>query len=200
MTYKTLVARMLVCAGIVLAQAAALATEVQIESVAQWGGTAADPALARKQQITHITLHHQGEPFPPGKDPVQYLRNLQTWSRTTKHWLDMPYHYIIDLDGRIYEGRKLEYAGDTNTEYDPKGHALIEVVGNFEEVEPNQKQLDAVADLMAVLAAKYRVPLEKIAGHKDYSAQTVCPGTNLYRYLQNGYFRDQVALRLKAAL
>ncbi|MDB5978593.1 MAG: N-acetylmuramoyl-L-alanine amidase, partial [Nevskia sp.] len=76
------------------------------------------------------------------------------------------------------------------------GHALIEVVGNFEEVEPNQKQLDAVADLMAVLAAKYRVPLEKIAGHKDYSAQTVCPGTNLYRYLQNGYFREQVALRL----
>ncbi|MDB5908707.1 MAG: N-acetylmuramoyl-L-alanine amidase [Massilia sp.] len=196
MTYKTLVARMLVCAGIVLAQAAALATEVQIVSVAQWGGTAADPALARKQQITHITLHHQGEPFPPGKDPVQYLRKLQTWSRTTKHWLDIPYHYIIDLDGRIYEGRKLEYAGDTNTEYDPKGHALIEVVGNFEEVEPNQKQLDAVADLMAVLAARYRVPLEKIAGHKDYSAQTVCPGTNLYRHLQNGYFREQVALRL----
>jgi hypothetical protein len=199
MTYKTHVARMLVCAGIVLAQAAALATEVQIVSVAQWGGTPADPALARKQQITHITLHHQGEPFPPGKDPVQYLRKLQTWSRTTKHWLDIPYHYIIDLDGRIYEGRKLEYAGDTNTEYDPKGHALIEVVGNFEEVEPNQKQLDAVADLMAMLAVKYKVPVERIAGHKDYSAQTVCPGTNLYRYLQNGYFRDQVALRLKAA-
>jgi hypothetical protein len=196
MTYKTLLGRALFCAGIVLAQAAALATEVQIVSVAQWGGTPADPALARKQQITHITLHHQGEPFPPGKDPVQYLRKLQTWSRTTKHWLDIPYHYIIDLDGRIYEGRKLEYAGDTNTEYDPKGHALIEVVGNFEEVEPNQKQLDAVADLMAVLAAKYKVPLDKIHGHKDYSAQTVCPGAKLYRYLQNGYFRDQVALRL----
>lgn len=196
MRYKTLLGRALFCAGIMLAQAAALATEVQIVSVAQWGGTPADPALARKQQITHITLHHQGEPFPPGKDPVQYLRKLQTWSRTTKHWLDIPYHYIIDLDGRIYEGRKLEYAGDTNTEYDPKGHALIEVVGNFEEVEPNQKQLDAVADLMAVLAEKYNVPLDKIHGHKDYSAQTVCPGGTLYRYLQNGYFRDQVALRL----
>ena len=168
-------------------------------SVAQWGGTPADASLARKQEITHITLHHQGEPFPQGKDPVQYLRNLQTWSRTTKQWLDIPYHYIIDLDGRIYEGRKIDYAGDTNTEYDPKGHALIEVVGNFEEVEPNQKQLDAVVDLMALLANKYKVSIDAIHGHKDYSAQTVCPGVNLYRYLQDGYFRRKVALRLAGA-
>jgi hypothetical protein len=205
MTYRTHLARALFGAAVLLAPALAAAApslaevERQIVPVAQWGGTPADPALARKQEITHITLHHQGEPFPQGKDPVAYLRNLQTWSRATKHWLDIPYHYIIDLDGKIYEGRKLEYAGDTNTEYDPKGHALIEVVGNFEEVQPNQQQLDAVVDLMALLAAKYHVPVERIAGHKDYSAQTVCPGANLYRYLQNGYFREQVALRLKAA-
>lgn len=181
-----------------VAFAAPTLAEVQqrIVPVAAWGGTPADPALARKQDITHITLHHQGEPFPQGKDPVAYLRNLQTWSRATKHWLDIPYHYIIDLDGKIYEGRKLEYAGDTNTEYDPKGHALIEVVGNFEEVQPNQKQLDAVVDLMALLAKKYDVSIDKIAGHKDFSAQTVCPGVNLYAYLQSGYFRQKVALRL----
>jgi hypothetical protein len=170
--------------------------ERSIVPVASWGGTPADPALARKQTISYITLHHQGEPFPAGKDPVQYLRNLQTWSRTTKHWLDIPYHYIIDLDGRIYAGRDINYAGDTNTEYDPMGHALIEVVGNFEEVEPNQKQLDAVVDLMAMLAAKYHVPVARIASHRDYSAQTVCPGKNLYRYVESGYFREQVAQRL----
>lgn len=203
MSLKHHIAHALLGAGFLLAPAAALAShpladlESHIVTVAAWGGTPADPVRARKQTITHITLHHQGEPFPAGKDPVQYLRNLQTWSRGTKHWLDIPYHYIIDLDGRIYEGRKLEFAGDTNTEYDPLGHALIEVVGNFEAVQPNQQQLDAVVDLMAMLAAKYQVPVEKIAGHKDYSAQTVCPGANLYRYLQNGYFREQVSLRLQ---
>lgn len=202
MRIKNSLVRALFCAGVVFAPAAALAAhpladlESHIVSVAQWGGTPADPALARKQVITHITLHHQGEPFPQGKDPVAYLRNLQTWSRTTKHWLDIPYHYIIDLDGRVYAGRNIAYAGDTNTEYDPMGHALIEVVGNFEEVQPNQQQLDAVVDLMAMLALKYKVPVDRIAGHKDYSAHTVCPGANLYRYLQNGYFREQVALRL----
>lgn len=173
--------------------------ERAIVPVPAWGGTPADPAKARKQSITHITLHHQGEPFKPGTDPQKYLRNLQSWSRSAKQWLDIPYHYVIDLDGRIYEARDINYAGDTNTEYDPMGHALIEVVGNFEEVEPNQKQLDAVVDLMAMLAAKYKVPVERIASHRDHSAKTVCPGANLYRYVQSGYFKDKVAERLSQA-
>jgi hypothetical protein len=170
--------------------------ERSIVPVSSWGGTAADPAQAHRHTITHITLHHQGEPFKPGTDPREYLRKLQNWSRGTKHWLDIPYHYIIDLDGNIYEGRKIDYAGDTNTEYDPTGHALIEVVGNFEEVEPNRQQLDAVVRLMALLANKYGVGLDHIASHRDFSTQTVCPGANLYRYVREGYFRQQVALRL----
>jgi hypothetical protein len=167
-----------------------------IVPVSDWGGTPADAARAMPQVITHITLHHQGEPFKPGTDPRQYLRNLQAWSRTTKNWLDIPYHYIIDLDGHVYAGRDIAYAGDTNTEYDPMGHALIEVVGNFEEVEPNQRQLDAVVNLMALLADRYHVGLDGIASHRDYSDRTVCPGANLYRYVQDGYFRRKVALKL----
>jgi hypothetical protein len=185
--------------GSAMAAAPLVDVERGIVPVSAWGGTPADPALVREQEVTHITLHHQGEPFKPGTDPQKYLRNLQSWSRATKHWADIPYHYIIDLDGRIYQGRDINYAGDTNTEYDPMGHALIEVVGNFEEVEPNQQQLDAVVDLMAMLAVKYHVPLDHIASHRDYSAQTVCPGANLYRYVQAGYFREKVALRLAKA-
>lgn len=172
------------------------ATAPTIVPVAGWGGTPADPARARRHTITHITLHHQGEPFKAGTDPRQYLRNLQNWSRNTKGWLDIPYHYIIDLEGRTYAGRDIAYAGDKNTEYDPSGHALIEVVGNFEEVEPNQAQLDAVVDVMTMLAKQHDVPVERIASHRDHSDKTVCPGANLYRYVQSGYFREQVAARL----
>ena len=170
--------------------------ERAIVPVAAWGGTPADAAKARPHRITQITLHHQGEPFLPGTDPQAYLRRLQTWSRTTKGWIDIPYHYVIDLEGRVYEARPIGFAGDTNTEYDPAGHALIEVVGNFEEVEPNQRQLDAVVDVMAMLAAKYGVPLDEIRSHRDYSDKTVCPGANLYRYVKEDYFRHKVALRL----
>ncbi|CAN7654020.1 peptidoglycan recognition protein family protein [Massilia sp. LjRoot122] len=172
------------------------AVERAIVPVAAWGGTPADAGKARRHAISQITLHHQGEPFKPGTDPQAYLRRLQSWSRTSKGWLDIPYHYVIDLDGRVYEARKIDFAGDTNTDYDPSGHALIEVVGNFEEVEPNQQQLDAVVDLMALLAAKYKVSLDDIRSHRDHSDKTVCPGANLYRYVKEDYFRHKVALRL----
>lgn len=193
-------ARLLATFGLALAAAGCAlkptVAELPVVAVADWGGTPADATRARRHAITHITLHHQGEPFKPGTDPRQYLRNLQTWSRNTKGWLDIPYHYIIDLEGRTYAGRDIAYAGDTNTEYDPSGHALIEVVGNFEEVEPNGAQLAAVVDVMAMLAKKYKVPVERIASHRDHSDKTVCPGANLYRYVQSGYFRERVAARL----
>ena len=166
-----------------------------IISVQQWGGSAANETLARPHKINRITLHHQGVAFSRGKDPQQYMRDLQSWSRTSKGWIDVPYHFVIDLDGRVYEGRDIAFAGDTNTSYDPAGHALIEVVGNFEDVEPNQAQLDAVVTLMAQLAARYEVPVTAIRGHRDY-AETACPGKNLYRYLESGYFHAQVRERL----
>ena len=167
-----------------------------IISVRSWGGTP-DTGAHRTHEIHFITLHHGGEPFTRDKDPQEYLRHLQSWSRSEKKWIGIPYHFLIDLDGKVYEGRNIDYAGDTNTEYDPTGHALICVLGNFEEVEPNQKQLDAVVDLFTYLCIKYNLPPDVIKSHKDYSKITVCPGKNLYRYLESGYFKQEVTRKLK---
>lgn len=166
-------------------------------AVDAWGGSApADANAAPPQRITHITLHHQGETWQKGADVAAYLRRLQQWSRLSKRWADIPYHYVIAPDGRIYAARPEGRAGDTNTEYDPRGHALIMVLGNFEEVKPNAAQLGAVVDLMAGLAATHGLAVETIASHKDYSAQTVCPGANLYPYVASGWLRRAVAARL----
>ncbi len=173
----------------------AAAFEAKIMPVAMWGGT---PAVAtpekplKSHRISHITLHHQGETFAPGKDVQAYLRNLQTWSRGVRGWVDSPYHYVIDLGGKMYAGRDINIPGDTNTAYNPAGHALIEVVGNYENIEPSDTQLEAIAQMMAWVAIKHSIPIEKIASHKDY-ASTACPGKNLYRYIENGFFRDRVA-------
>ena len=172
------------------------AIEPTVMRVSEWGGTPVNEALARRHTIDRITLHHQGVAFPRDRDPRQYLRDLQSWSRKTKNWIDVPYHYVIDLDGRIYEGRDIRFSGDTNTSYDPSGHALIEVVGNFEAVEPNSAQLDAVVNLMALLATRYHVPVDAIRGHRDVAPDTECPGKNLYRYLENGYFHTLVRARM----
>lgn len=170
----------------------------KIVSIEEWGGARVNMAAtnARAHVPSRITLHHGGVAFLRDRDPMQYLRNLQTWSRNTRGWADIPYHYLIDLDGRVYEGRNVLFAGDTNTEYDPKGHALIVVLGNFEEVEPYPAQLEAVVSTMTMLARRFNLSADVIAGHKDFSAQTACPGKSLYPYLTNGFFQREVAKRL----
>jgi hypothetical protein len=146
-----------------------------------WGSTdSAD--VSYEHTIEYITIHHGGEIFPDDKDTKTYLKNLQSWSRSDRDWIDVPYHYIVDRHGVIYEGRPLKYRGDTNTTYDPTGHALIVLLGNFEEQELKQKQIDSMKKVTAYLADQNSVSAEKIKTHKDY-AETLCPGKKLSNYL-----------------
>ncbi|MCI0691143.1 peptidoglycan recognition protein family protein [candidate division KSB1 bacterium] len=171
----------------------------KIATVSQWGGTPAKDT-SRVQEIKFITLHHGGEEFKQDKDFATYLINLQSWSRSEKKWIDIPYHYLIDFEGKIYEGRDIHYPGDTNTAYDPTGHALVCLPGNYEIQQPNDKQLRAVIDVFVWLCWKYELLPEVIKGHKDVAEGTVCPGKNLYAYFENGFIKKEVARQLKELL
>jgi hypothetical protein len=167
----------------------------QVASSDTAGGAAM--RLRVPHRITHVTLHHTGssEPLRPEDDPAEKLRGLQSWGASDRNWWDVPYHYLIDLDGHIYEGRDWRYMGETNTTYDPSGHFLISVIGNYERQEATQAQLEAIADLMAWATAHFDVPLDRIGGHYDY-ASTTCPGEHLRMYLEDGTFRRMVEARL----
>ncbi len=157
---------------------------LEVISREQWGWVDGDRTLP-SHEIKRITIHHGGEDFPADKDPVQYLRWLQSWSRSEKHWVDIPYHFMIDLSGTIYEARPVNLPGDTNTDYDVRGHALICVMGNYENQILSQRQLQSLIDLTAFLARNFHVSVDSIRGHKDYT-ETLCPGKDLYKYLQDG--------------
>jgi len=163
---------------------------------AAWGWQPLEGTLP-PHTIHYVTIHHGGEDFPIDKDPVEYLRNLQSWSRAEKNWIDIPYHFMIDLNGTIYETRPINYPGDTNTGYDPTGHALVCVMGNYENQILSEKQLEAVVALTTYLVRQFGVSLENIKGHKDY-AETLCPGKDLYRYLLDGTIVRRVKDRMES--
>jgi hypothetical protein len=121
---------------------------------------------------------------------------LQKWSRAEKDWIDIPYHYMIDLKGNIYEARPINYPGDTNTEYDPSGHALIEIMGNYEIQEFTELQQESLVNIIAFLANKFDVPISQIKTHKDYSSTTLCPGKDVYKYFQDGTIIKRVESKL----
>jgi len=183
-------------AGLVALEVATLAslpTEVATSNVA--GGAAL--RLRVPHRITHVTLHHTGSPEPlrPTDDPREKLRGLQSWGARDRNWWDVPYHYLIDLEGRIYEGRDWHFMGETNTTYDPEGHFLISIIGNYGRQEPTQAQLESIADLMAWALSEFDLPIDRIGGHYNY-ADTDCPGKELRKYLDDGTLRRMVNARL----
>lgn len=142
---------------------------------------------AKKHAIRFITVHHTATTQKPDVSIEKKLQNLQAFSQRDDKlasgklkpaWFDVPYHYYIAVDGRIAEGRKIRYVGDTNTEYDPTGHALIVVEGSFNTEEPTKEQIESLKKMIDWLAHKYRVPAANLKGHDDY-AKTTCPGKKI---------------------
>ena len=158
--------------------------ELKIVTRAEWGSV--DTVINQPEHvISRITIHHGGVTFDGKKATDVYLRDLQSWSRSEKKWIDIPYHYVMDLEGRVFEARPVKYPGDTNTEYDPTGHLLICVLGNYEEQEASRQQIENLTVLLSRFCNEYKVSPDLIKGHKDYT-ETDCPGEDLYRYLADG--------------
>lgn len=183
-------------AGLVAVEIGALSSLPPVVAASRVAG-GAELRLRVPHRITHVTLHHTGSPEPlrPDEDPRQKLQGLQSWGARERNWWDVPYHFLIDLEGRVYEGRDWRYMGETNTTYDPAGHFLISVIGNYERQPATPQQLEAIADLMAWALAKFALPLERIGGHYNY-AGTTCPGEHLRKYLEDGTLQRMVRTRL----
>ncbi len=183
-------------AGLVALEIATVASlPPHIANATTAGG--ADMRLRIRHHITHVTLHHTGDaqPLRPADDPVRRLRGLQAWGARDRNWWDLPYHFLMDLNGTIYEGRDFHYMGETNTTYDPGGHFLISIIGNYQRQEPTPAQLEAIANLMAWALAEFDLPLDRIGGHYNY-ASTTCPGQHLRKYLEDGTLRRMIEARL----
>jgi hypothetical protein len=122
-----------------------------------------------------VIVHHSALPLSDGPYEIQQLHFNQ------KGYADIAYHFIIDEDGNIYEGRDIHargaHTGGSNT-----GSIGVVLLGNFEVINPTQSQLDALKLLLQVLKQEYHVT--HLAGHKDFNpGVTLCPGENLYEKL-----------------
>ena len=145
-------------------------------------GAASPRGQFTPHEIERITIHHGGD-LDGSTGPPQF-RSWQSWHHTLG-WPDIAYHFIVGRDGNIYEGRPYTAVGDTATEYDPTGHFLIVVEGNFDDSVPTEDQLDTTAQLVAWASLQFDVPVSTVAGHRDHAA-TLCPGENLHSSIANG--------------
>lgn len=155
-------------------------TPVQVAVIPKsaWGAAPVAGTFG-EHQITRITVHHSGALLEDNQNAPQRLRDHQAYHQTDQAWPDLAYHYVVDRNGHVYEGRPVWAVGDTNTNYDPTGHFLICCEGQFNDQAPTEEQLEAAAGLAAWASARFTVGLDAVVGHRDV-ASTSCPGDALY--------------------
>ena len=159
----------------------------------EWGSEPQPFPDSRKHTPKYITIHHAGVDYKAGTDAAKFVKNMQGWGQREKNWPDLPYHFLIAPDGRIFEARDLQYEPDSNTKYPLQGHIGVEMMGNFESQRVSPQQLESLARLVAWLCQEQHIGLDKIATHRDVAPnQTTCPGKDFYRYMQDGQFKHWV--------
>lgn len=165
---------------------------------AEWGSKPDPIPQGRRHAPRWITIHHAGVLWTNSQDPAQFVRNMQSWGKRrpqiekpprNTYWPDLPYHFLIAPDGRIFEGRPVEFEPESNTAYPLAGNLGVEMMGNFNRQRPSPKQLESAVRLVAWLCQEHGIARDKIRTHKDAApGQTDCPGGDFLRYMIDGQF------------
>ncbi len=155
--------------------------------------------------VKRIVIHHTGtnQDFSKSENVEKYLQDLLKYHTNPNSGEeftgDIPYHYLIAPDGKIYEGIR---GGDkvigshvygANT-----GSLGISVIGNFNTEEITDDAYKSLKNLIEKKAIEYHIDprksqiflgneIENLAGHIDYEdflidgkkQITDCPGKNL---------------------
>jgi peptidoglycan hydrolase-like amidase len=145
--------------------------------------------LQYSKEVKLLVVHHtalgvKNDPRPA----AERVRALYKYHAVSKAWGDLGYHFVIDENGQVYEGK----AGG---KYVVGGHAYcnnvgtlgIVLMGNFETEQPSQAQAKALQRLLLDLAAEYKIDVASstqfhgktfdspVVRHKDLLS-TLCPG------------------------
>lgn len=135
-----------------------------------------------------ISIHHTAILQEPSKAIEIKMREMQSW-HLKKGQPDISYHFFIDYKGTIAEGRELRNEVAPSAGYDGSGIIHITLEGDFTQEPVNDLQIDSLTRLLRFLRRLYDISPEAIQGHKDFTSETVCPGT-LYEFLPQ--IRDEV--------
>jgi hypothetical protein len=126
--------------------------------------------------ITHVAIHHStGNPRVVTVQGIARYHSLPP--PTGAGFAGIGYHFVIDMDGNIYQTNDLETIA-AHVWHQNSYTAGICLIGSFVNgSEPPDAQRLALAELLAWLCPMVSVPLERVWGHKTFPDQnTTCPG------------------------
>jgi hypothetical protein len=144
-----------------------------------------------------LTVHHtamDGVPEPgPGAteaESAEHLRLLQRAHMNSNKWADIGYQFLVDPEGRIFEGRRMTWVGAHSGRHASTGQNFnvdnigISLMGNFDARPPTAKALAALERTLDHFRREYGIPMARVRGHREWNA-TQCPGDRLMAWVED---------------
>lgn len=147
---------------------------------AEWGarrrkGTAEKVAPEKR---TATMVHYSTGEELGREDTYEWVRQIQAHHMDANGWSDIGYNFLVDREGRIFEGRGWDVIGAHCADYNTPAVGVC-FLGDD---DPGQDVPDvarfAILELHAEHEARAGHDLERL-GHRDKFA-TACPGDELY--------------------
>ena len=130
-------------------------------------------SYAWSRELTSIVIHTT--------DNYATVDQMRRFHRSIG-WDDIGYHYIVDQDGSVYEGRPLDKAGA----HVRNGNANSIGVAWIGAGSPTEEQYRALVTWTYALMVNYEIDFGGLFGHNDFeSAQAqgkTCPNLDMQQF------------------
>ncbi len=122
-----------------------------------------------------------------GRSTSDKVEEIRRWHVEDRGWSDIGYHWLIDRDGTVAEGRPVSRAGAHARGYNR--HSIgVSLLGGHggtmdDQFEENftEAQEEALVHLLKQLKRKY--PIQRILGHNEV-ANKACPTFDVPEWVQ----------------
>lgn len=157
------------------------------------------PVRLAQPSYTRMSFHHAACCAAQTREEgIAQVKAIQDFHQNVRGWSDIGYHFLLDQQGRVYQGRPFldnrttlegppvlalgAHVGGANT-----GNIGVSVLGCFHPPEDpttcndmlSPAALDSLVTLFAYLSERYGVDASNLLGHRDQGS-TACPGDNNY--------------------
>ena len=140
---------------------------------AQWGCNEAlrKPGQSYNSAVEKIVVHHTVTPNNPS-DPAAVVRSVYQYD-VSGEYIDIAYHFLIDQNGRIYEGRwardypaGVPHTGENDQHYSVQGAATlnhnprtiaIAMLGTFTDFLPSTAALNSLVTVLTWKCARWGI-------------------------------------------
>ena len=124
------------------------------------------------REITKVIVHCAAT--PEGRDVK--TEEIKRWHTEERGWSDIGYHWVVELDGSINEGRSEDINGAHCRGHNSDSVGICYVGGSDSEGNPKDTRTEEQRDALVTLIKEIldRHPDAAVFGHRDFSTKA-CP-------------------------